>query len=409
MPVQEDEPQNASSQNGNAAPGESGSVKQPIAKSVVEKERERLMKAAVAKLAEQAASQPTNRLEQEDDQLMPDSARLPFGTEFGSAQVYTVVPAKLAAAPPQDSPRWRIELHGLRRDAGPLGLDIVGDVVLGRGVAGANAPDIDLEPYGGLESGVSRRHALLRPTRNCLYIIDLSSTNGTQHNALHLGAGITRAIQNNDSITLGQLTFTVRIIDGPAGVEQPKEAAKTEATKPVEKADKDKTGPLGRRASAPTHPTPSLPPQPMHRPPTPEEAPGEVTQPMASVTSTGTELPHPVDRLAEPPVKDTGEALGSSAVKETQPTPEESASINSDASGESIPTTALETGGSLEEKPASATPVSVRRRGSTKAVPPEGVRSASQDVSGQETSPASGKEQPANPTPPELPPNDERV
>src|SRR6185436_11087758 len=72
-----------------------------------------------------------------------------------------------------------------------------------------------MDLFGGLEQGVSRRHALLRPTANHLYIIDLGSTNGTLHNGLPLGPGIARSLKNSDTVTLGRLSFTIRIIDGP--------------------------------------------------------------------------------------------------------------------------------------------------------------------------------------------------
>src|SRR5205814_9033262 len=127
-----------------------------------------------------------------------DGNQLPFGTKVGAASIYSEVPAKAANQPTKPENRWRVELHGLSREHGPLGLDILGDVVLGRGLSGDEVPDLDMKPFGAFELGVSRRHAMLRPSRNALYLIDLNSTNGTWHNALRVGSGITRALAHND-------------------------------------------------------------------------------------------------------------------------------------------------------------------------------------------------------------------
>ena len=40
-------------------------------------------------------------------------------------------------------------------------------------------PDVDLTPFGGTNSGVSRRHATLRFNNGAWSIVDLNSTNGT--------------------------------------------------------------------------------------------------------------------------------------------------------------------------------------------------------------------------------------
>ncbi len=150
----------------------------------------------------------------------------PFGLRRGSAQIYLELPIHLARGEHfEERPHWRIEMHGLASNAEPLGLDIIGDVVLGRGESGPNAPDLDLNFYDALDHGVSRRHALLRPSSNHLFIIDLGSTNGTMINAISLGAGVARPLMNDDTVTMGRLTFTLRIIDGP-GIRQAEEAQK---------------------------------------------------------------------------------------------------------------------------------------------------------------------------------------
>lgn len=133
----------------------------------------------------------------------------------GSAASFITLPAHTAPSEFPGGSRWRIELHDLGSGSTPLGLEIVGDTVLGRGKTGAAIPDLDLDEYRAFDLGVSRRHALLRPTKNRLYLIDLGSTNGTLLNATPLGQGVARAISDNDTVTLGNLSFTIRVADRP--------------------------------------------------------------------------------------------------------------------------------------------------------------------------------------------------
>jgi hypothetical protein len=106
---------------------------------------------------------------------------------------------------------WKVELKTPINSEKPIRLMILGDVVLGR----TEAADVSLDDYGGIKKGVSRRHALLRPTPNQLYIIELGSTNGTLLNGLALGPGMARPLHNEDVITLGDLRLTVRLFGGP--------------------------------------------------------------------------------------------------------------------------------------------------------------------------------------------------
>src|SRR5690242_3812866 len=57
------------------------------------------------------------------------------------------------------------------------------EITLGRVDTRANVyPDIDLTPYGGSETGVSRTHATIAYKNRVLYITDLGSSNGTYLN-----------------------------------------------------------------------------------------------------------------------------------------------------------------------------------------------------------------------------------
>ncbi|MCC6905119.1 MAG: FHA domain-containing protein [Anaerolineae bacterium] len=179
--------------------------------SAIDEERQRLEKA----LEQRQQPQYTSRLDTSDAGI-PDFLNPSFGLRVGMAREYLPLPAHLLHAElPPDIALWRIELHYLAPGEPPLGLDILGDTVLGRSTGGPSAPDLDLDRYGARDRGVSRRHALLRPTMNRLYLIDRGSTNGTIHNAVPLGKGITHALEDGDTVAFGQMTFTVRLIDGP--------------------------------------------------------------------------------------------------------------------------------------------------------------------------------------------------
>jgi pSer/pThr/pTyr-binding forkhead associated (FHA) protein len=83
------------------------------------------------------------------------------------------------------------------------------DFVLGRhDESGKSAPDIDLEPYGARDKGVSRRHAkLVRLGNGLSYIVDLSSTNGTLVNGKPVEPLEHARLKNGDRIELGDMVL----------------------------------------------------------------------------------------------------------------------------------------------------------------------------------------------------------
>lgn len=96
----------------------------------------------------------------------------------------------------------------------PLRFKIRDDVFIGR-EAGGIVPDIDLTDYGAADCGVSRQHALLRPTKDSLHLIDLDSTNGTFRNGTRLRSGSAESLKDNDLISFGTLHFKLRITESP--------------------------------------------------------------------------------------------------------------------------------------------------------------------------------------------------
>ncbi|MGF1505979.1 MAG: FHA domain-containing protein [Anaerolineae bacterium] len=180
--------------------------------SAVEAEEARLQK----KVDESFARSATTKFEEGERYGLPSLLMRSFGVEAARAEKYTLKPERLKRGEiPAETPVWRVELQDLKgAGTGTLGIDIPGDLVIGRGTNNDDKPDIDLREYGAGKKGVSRRHAMLRPTKNQLYIIDLGSTNGTMLNAVPIGKGVAKPVKDRDTVTLGRLSFTIRLIAG---------------------------------------------------------------------------------------------------------------------------------------------------------------------------------------------------
>lgn len=110
---------------------------------------------------------------------------------------------------------WRVRFDMTFSADRMLGLDLNGEVILGRG---DDVPElVSLDDYEGADLGVSRRHAMLLPTEGTLYITDLGSTNGTLINGRSIGVSTPYSLSNGDLLQLGKLEFLVRIIQRPRG------------------------------------------------------------------------------------------------------------------------------------------------------------------------------------------------
>lgn len=75
--------------------------------------------------------------------------------------------------------------------------------------ASASFPDVDLTGDGGLEKGVSRRHAKITRRGNEVFIEDLGSINGTFLNRKKLTPYLPQALKNGDELQLGKLVLRV--------------------------------------------------------------------------------------------------------------------------------------------------------------------------------------------------------
>jgi hypothetical protein len=133
-----------------------------------------------------------------------------------AANTFKIMPERATSQASQLEYRWwRIEMHPSEPNQPILGLDIMDDVIVGRGDDPSANPDLDLEPYGGSRQGVSRQHALLRPTETYLYLTDLGSTNGTRYNGIRLASGNVHPLIHNDVISFGNVVFQIKVVRSP--------------------------------------------------------------------------------------------------------------------------------------------------------------------------------------------------
>ncbi len=128
--------------------------------------------------------------------------------------IYRPVPYNDPADPSPRAPIWRVRFDLVYDPSRCFGLEINGEAALGRDI---ESPEIvNLGAYDAKALGVSRRHALLRPTETGLYLLDLGSTNGTWQNGRSIGVNMPYRLTHGDLIRLGQLEFMVRIVKRPS-------------------------------------------------------------------------------------------------------------------------------------------------------------------------------------------------
>jgi hypothetical protein len=75
--------------------------------------------------------------------------------------------------------------------------------------ASASFPDVDLSSDGGLEKGVSRRHAKITRRGREVFIEDLGSINGTFLNRKKLTPYLPQTLKSGDELQLGKLILRI--------------------------------------------------------------------------------------------------------------------------------------------------------------------------------------------------------
>jgi hypothetical protein len=152
---------------------------------------------------------PDNRPTDEfDDQTLTDV--VPTEPEV----TYRPVPDDIVYGDVEDRPIWRVRFDLASDPVIRFGLDINGEIILGRSSDGPNR--VNLDEYQAAECGVSRQHLMLRPTPSNLLVIDLGSTNGTWCNSRRIGRYAPSHLLNGDTLTLSTLRFVVRIVERPS-------------------------------------------------------------------------------------------------------------------------------------------------------------------------------------------------
>lgn len=128
--------------------------------------------------------------------------------------IYRPMPHTGTAGAVPNRPVWRVRFELAADSSQCFGLDINGEVILGRD---SDLPDVvDLNPYGAATQGVSRQHVMLRPTPTNLFAIDLGSTNGTLRNGRSIGVNTPYPLVNGDTLSLGGLQLKVQIVNRPS-------------------------------------------------------------------------------------------------------------------------------------------------------------------------------------------------
>ncbi len=71
-------------------------------------------------------------------------------------------------------------------------------------------PDVDLTSLGGMEKGVSRKHAVIHRSGADYTVEDMASTNGTYINKKRIQPHAPQAIKPGDEVSFGQLALSVK-------------------------------------------------------------------------------------------------------------------------------------------------------------------------------------------------------
>ncbi|GAB1420439.1 hypothetical protein MASR2M15_05370 [Anaerolineales bacterium] len=80
-------------------------------------------------------------------------------------------------------------------------------------------PEVDLTQFGGRDTGVSRRHAIIIAKDNRVTLEDLGSSNGSFVNDERVKPNESRRIYDGDTIQLGKLKLQVRFVVKPKSQE----------------------------------------------------------------------------------------------------------------------------------------------------------------------------------------------
>jgi pSer/pThr/pTyr-binding forkhead associated (FHA) protein len=96
-------------------------------------------------------------------------------------------------------------------DGSKLDIPAKDEIVIGREDPISDVfPDLDLTNFGGMEKGVSRKHAVLHRAGADYTLEDMGSTNGTYVNKKRIEPHAPQAIKAGDEVRFGKLSLAVR-------------------------------------------------------------------------------------------------------------------------------------------------------------------------------------------------------
>lgn len=142
-------------------------------------------------------------------------AQNPDGTAFCedcgaelSAAPQAPAPAQPEAAPAAPS----VQAHLVVASTGATLPITKSEIIIGREDPVSNVfPDIDTTSFGGLEGGVSRKHAKITEQGGQYQIEDLNSTNSTHVNTQRLEPGKPQPLSSGDEIRLGRILLKFHV------------------------------------------------------------------------------------------------------------------------------------------------------------------------------------------------------
>ena len=96
-------------------------------------------------------------------------------------------------------------------DGSTLDIPVKEEVVIGREDPISEVfPDLDLTGFGGMEKGVSRKHAVIHRSGADYTVEDMGSTNGTYVNRKKVQPNVPQAIKPGDELRFGKLSFSFK-------------------------------------------------------------------------------------------------------------------------------------------------------------------------------------------------------
>lgn len=164
---------------------------------------------------EPAVAQDKTRVLQTSEAYAPNLATLSFRTRIGAVDYRRLPHAPARTLNGREDTAWKVILISADPTHKALALEVYDDVVVGRRVEGTEL-DLDLAAYNAGSLGVSRRHALLRPSRLSLFLIDLGSSNGTYCNGVRMSVGQAQRLREREIISFGKLHFMLHRVIHPA-------------------------------------------------------------------------------------------------------------------------------------------------------------------------------------------------